>query len=94
VYKIGKILDHVEEEDGSRQYKVRFIGYGPKSDLWYTDNEMMEWAPGLVAEYKVEEEIRLWKVQGKWGARKEAKVKKNQSRAKKVGNVTRNPDLF
>ncbi len=68
--EIEKVLDHVEEENGSRQYKVRFIGYGPKSDLWYTDNEMIERAPGLVAEYEAEEETRVRKARGKHGARK------------------------
>jgi RNase H-like domain found in reverse transcriptase/Integrase zinc binding domain/Integrase core domain/Zinc knuckle len=53
-YEIEKILDHVEDEDGSVQYKVRFVGYGPKSDLWYTDDEMLEWAPELVADYEEE----------------------------------------
>jgi hypothetical protein len=82
-YEIEKILDHVEEEDGSRQYKVRFIGYGPKSDLWYTDDEMIAWAPGLVAEYEVEEETRLQKARRKRGARKGAKAKENRSQAEK-----------
>ncbi len=83
-YEIEKILDHVEEEDGSRQYKVRFVGYGPKSDLWYTDDEMLEWAPGLVAEYEAEEDIRAGNARGKRGAKKKrAKAKENQSQAEK-----------
>jgi hypothetical protein len=65
------------------QGSTRFIGYGAKSDLWYTDDEMMEWAPGLVAEYEAEEEIRLRKIRGKLRARKGAKAKKNQSQAEK-----------
>ncbi len=82
-YEIEKILDHVEEEDGSRQYKVRFVGYGPTSDLWYTDYDMMECLPGLVADYEAEEETRLRKARGKRGARKGAKAKENQSNAEK-----------
>jgi transposase InsO family protein len=51
-YCIEKILDHNEEKDGSREYKVRFVGYGPKDDLWYKEEDLLETAPEMVAEYQ------------------------------------------
>jgi transposase InsO family protein len=60
-YRIEKILDHEEEKDGSRQYKVRFVGYGPKDDLWYAEEDLLETAPEMVADYEeqLEERERL-----------------------------------
>jgi len=59
-YRIEKILDHNEGKDGSREYKVRFVGYGPNDDLWYKEEDLLETAPEMIAEYeeKVEEEER------------------------------------
>jgi hypothetical protein len=51
-YRIEKILDHEEGKDGSRQYKVRFVGYGPKDDLWYAEHDLMETASEMVADYE------------------------------------------
>ncbi len=51
-YRIEKILDHEEGKNGSRQYKVRFVGYGPKNDLWYEEHDLMETASEMVADYE------------------------------------------
>jgi hypothetical protein len=72
-YRIEKILDHNEGKDGSREYKVRFVGYGPKDDLWYKEEDLLETAPEMVAEYEeqVEEAERnlLQERRGERGAR-------------------------
>ena len=33
------------------QYKVRFIGYGPRSDEWYWEEDLMRTAPEMVEEF-------------------------------------------
>jgi hypothetical protein len=44
-------MEHKEDNEGGIQYKVRFVGYGPKDDLWFDDDELLHSAPKLVAEY-------------------------------------------
>jgi hypothetical protein len=51
-FRIEKILDHSTDEDGLVQFKVRFVGFGPKDDLWYDEAELVKWSPELVEEYK------------------------------------------
>jgi hypothetical protein len=51
-YQIEKILDHIECKDGSREYKVRFVGYGPNDDLWYKEEDLLETAAEMVADYE------------------------------------------
>jgi histone H3/H4 len=60
-YQIEKIIDHEEDDDGSRQYKVRFVGYGPKDDLWYEEEDLLETASEMVADYeeRLEERERM-----------------------------------
>ncbi len=55
-FRIEKILDHREEEDGTVRYKVRFVGYGPRDDLWYDDEDLLETAPEMMAEYQAQVE--------------------------------------
>lgn len=50
-FYIEKILAHKEAPDGTTQYKVRFVGYGPKDDLWFYDDDMLRTAPEMVAAY-------------------------------------------
>ncbi len=57
-FRIEKILDHREEEDGTVRYKVRFVGYGPKDDLWYEDEDLLETTPEMVAEYQAQVEAK------------------------------------
>ena len=47
-YRIEKILKHSDDMDGVRQYKVRYVGYGPSADLWYDEADLRETAPGMV----------------------------------------------
>ena len=68
---IEKIMDHRDDdEDGGREYKVRFVGYGPDKDLWYMDEDLLETAPEMVAEY---EEGREKEARVKLGRREEGK---------------------
>jgi hypothetical protein len=53
-FRIERILDHVEDDKGARMYKVRFLGYGPKDDLWYEDEDLARTAPEMLAEYEGE----------------------------------------
>ena len=64
---IEKIMDHRDDdEDGGREYKVRFVGYGPDKDLWYMDDDLLETAPEMVAEYEErEKEARAKREDGK-----------------------------
>lgn len=50
-FQIEKILDHSSDEQGL-EFKVRFVGFGPKADLWYDEAELQKWAPEMVEEYK------------------------------------------
>ncbi len=60
-YAIEKIIDHQEDEEGVVQYKVRFVGYGPKDDLWYDEDDLVRTSPMLVSAYqeKVEEQAKM-----------------------------------
>ncbi len=75
-FRVEKILDHEEEADGSVRYKVRFVGYGPKDDLWYDDEDLLETTPEMVAEYQEQVETKAAmllgasKKRGRKGARK------------------------
>lgn len=51
-YRIDKILKHQDDVDGVRQYKVRFVGFGPKDDLWYDEGDLRETAPEMVDAYE------------------------------------------
>ncbi len=51
-YRIDNILKHVDDEDGVRQYKVRFVGYGPKDDFWYDEGALRKTAPEMVDAYE------------------------------------------
>jgi hypothetical protein len=86
---IEKILDHRDdEEDGGREYKVRFVGHGPDKDLWYWDEHLMESAPEMVAEYEEEEEM---KAQLKINERREGrkgKKRRTKARGKDWGDKT------
>jgi polyribonucleotide nucleotidyltransferase len=64
-YRIEKILDHMEEQDGTVCYKVRFVGYGPKDDLWYDDADLLETAPEMVAEYQEQVEAKAAMLTGR-----------------------------
>jgi transposase InsO family protein len=57
-FRVEKILDHREEDDGSVRYKVRFVGYGPKDDLWYDDEDLLRTTPEMVAEYQEQVELK------------------------------------
>ncbi len=57
-FRVEKILDHREDDDGSVRYKVRFVGYGPKEDLWYDDEDLLGTAPEMVAEYQEQVEAK------------------------------------
>ncbi len=51
----------MEDEDRTVRYKVRFVGYGPKDNLWYKDDDLLQTRPEMVAEYQeqVEEKARM-----------------------------------
>jgi transposase InsO family protein len=51
-YRIEKILKHADDKKGSRQFKVRFVGYGPKDDLWYEEEDLRITAPEMVDAYE------------------------------------------
>ena len=36
------------------QYKVRFVGYGPRADEWYWEEDLMQTAPEMVEEFNEE----------------------------------------
>jgi hypothetical protein len=57
-FRIEKILDHQEASSGAVRYKVRFVGYGPKDDLWYDDEDLLESAPEMVADYQEQVEAK------------------------------------
>jgi transposase InsO family protein len=75
-FHVEKILDHREEDDGSVRYKVRFVGYGPKDDLWYDDEDLLRTTPEMVADYQEQVEAKAAmllgaaKRRGKKGTRK------------------------
>ena len=58
-FEIEKILDHAVDDDGFVQFKVRYVGFGPKDDLWYDEDVLAELSPGLVADYKEKVEAKL-----------------------------------
>ena len=45
LWEIEKIVDRVEQEDGSRRYRVRYVGYEEDEDRWYDEEELR--APDL-----------------------------------------------
>lgn len=51
-YELEKIVEHVEYEDGDRDYRVRFAGFGPTEDIWIPEHELLETAAELVSEYQ------------------------------------------
>lgn len=51
-YYIDKIIAHKESPDGSVQYKVRFVGFGPKDDLWYYKDDLLQTTLEIVADYE------------------------------------------
>ena len=53
-FQIEKILDHNVDKDGFLQFKVRFVGFGPKDDLWYEEADLAAMEPTMVADYKLE----------------------------------------
>ena len=54
-------MKHADDKKGVRQYKVRFVGYGPKDDLWYDEKDLQETAPEMVEAYEeaLEEDQRV-----------------------------------
>ena len=77
-YRIEKILKHADDRKGVRQYKVRFVGYGPKDDLWYDERDLQETAPEMVEAYEeaLEEEQRVSRQGQQPKGRKEPEGKK------------------
>ena len=50
-YRIQSILADDETVDGDRVFKVRFVGYGPRSDLWYKEVDLRRTAPDMLDAY-------------------------------------------
>ncbi len=76
-YRVEKILDHSEEEDGTVRYKVRFVGYGPKDDLWYDDEDLLGTTPEMVAEYQAQVEAKAAMLSGASSRRGKKAAKKS-----------------
>ena len=51
-FEIEKILDHNTDAKGFVQFKVRFVGFGPKDDLWYEEADLVAMEPEMVEAYK------------------------------------------
>ena len=49
-YEIDAILDHRYSDDGSPEFRVRFVGYSPKDDEWIAFRNLK--APDLLSEYE------------------------------------------
>jgi hypothetical protein len=81
-FGIERILDHAVDDDGIVQFKVRYVGFGPKDDLWYDEDVLAELSPDLVADYKE-------KVAAKLGAPKAAGKKSKAAGKKKAGGKKR-----
>ena len=58
-FNIEKILDHSTDDDGVVQFKVRFVGFGPKDDLWYDEADLQRLSPEMVEEYKAKAAKKL-----------------------------------
>ena len=88
-FEIERILDHAVDDEGIVQFKVRYVGFGPKDDLWYDEEVLAQVAPDLVDAYKEKVEAKLGALGGKprkkvpLGAKKkgEAKARDKKSAA-------------
>jgi hypothetical protein len=52
-YRIEHILSH-RMRQGKREFKVKFVGYGPDHNLWYWEKDLRETTPEMVDEYLAE----------------------------------------
>ena len=57
---IEEIVKHRDSEHG-REYWIKFVGYGPEKNLWYWEDDLLQTAPEMVAEYEEELEKRAKK---------------------------------
>ena len=64
-FEIERILDHAVDDEGIVQFKVRYVGFGPKDDLWYDEEVLAQVAPDLVDAYKEKVEAKLGALGGK-----------------------------
>ena len=76
---IERILDQAVDDDGIVQFKVRYVGFGPKDDLWYDEDVLAELSPDLVADYKEKVEAKL----GALGRKPKAAGGKSKAAGKK-----------
>jgi hypothetical protein len=64
-FEIERILDHAVDDEGVVQFKVRYVGFGPKDDLWYDEDALVKLAPDLVGSYKANVEAKLGALGGR-----------------------------
>ncbi len=72
----------IEDDREGWQYRVRFVGYGPKDDEWYWEEDLRKTAPEEVKEFKEKWENGKEETRKKGKAEKEKGKKKNKRNGK------------
>ena len=54
--EIERIVSRRPLTDEEWQYRVRWTGYGPRDDLWYTETQLREQAPTMVESFNREKD--------------------------------------
>jgi hypothetical protein len=95
-FEIERVLDHAVGEDGIVQFKVRYVGFGPKDDLWYDEEVLVVLAPGVVDEYRknAEAKLELWDENPGWERRSGPRDKRREENRQRKTQSNVENDVF
>ena len=79
---IEDIVKHRDSE-GGREYWVKFVGHGTERNLWYWEDDLLQTAPEMVADYEEEQEEEAKRIINKRAAGKRIPGKRGGDKRKR-----------